>query len=287
MVFKRSPTQRDARQGSEATGPAGEDWTDAEAALSKLARVAADQKPPAQGSDFSAGPRMAAPSLDPAIRPADPGPPATDRPPFRRRASRSLARFLVPACMGVAATLVWQSYGGMANQVTTSSDPQRIPVLPEPVISSPAGRGINIEEPSPPDVSALASRAASAQAAAAGASSPDMAGLAAPSVAPRELQQLDTILRDLTALRQSVEQLAAGQEQMVREIARLQAAGQDLRRRIPPAPPVTAAPKPAPPVPRAAAALPPPAPLPPPPSAAPLPTVPPADAPPRPPLPLR
>jgi hypothetical protein len=300
MVFKRGPKERDAGQGSDVTVPARKDWTDAEAALSKLARVAADQKPQAQGSDFSAGPRMGAPSLeaarmtapslDAAIRPADPsGLPGSERPTLRRRASRSLARFLVPACLGVVATLVWQSYGGMAKQ-GIGSDQQRIPVLPESAISPPFGRVINFEEPNSSDAPARAARAGSAQAAAAGATSPDATLLTAPSVPPRELQQLDTIVRDLAALRQSVEQLAAGQEQMARDIAKLQSAGQDLRRGIPAAPPPTAARKPVPPVPpapQASAALPPPAPISPPPSAAPLPSVPSADAPPRPPLPLR
>jgi hypothetical protein len=56
--------------------------------------------------------------------------------------------------------------------------------------------------------------------------------------------------QDLAAVRQSVEQLAAGQEQMARDIAKLQTAGQDIRRRIsalPPAATTTATRKPVPP----------------------------------------
>jgi hypothetical protein len=54
---------------------------------------------------------------------------------------------------------------------------------------------------------------------------------------------------DLAAVRQSVEQLATGQEQMARDIAKLQTAGQDIRRRISALPPAaaTAARKPLPP----------------------------------------
>jgi hypothetical protein len=53
---------------------------------------------------------------------------------------------------------------------------------------------------------------------------------------------------DLAAVRQSVEQLAAGQEQMARDIAKLQTAGQDIRRRISVLPPAAAtAHKPVPP----------------------------------------
>jgi hypothetical protein len=53
---------------------------------------------------------------------------------------------------------------------------------------------------------------------------------------------------DLAAVRESVEQLAAGQEQIARDIAKLQMDGQDMRRRIPALPPAaTTARKPVPP----------------------------------------
>jgi hypothetical protein len=76
---------------------------------------------------------------------------------------------------------------------------------------------------------------------------------------------------------QNVEQLAAGQEQMARDIAKLQTAGQDIRRRIAALPPAAAnmARKP---VPRAQPALQS--------SAAPLPPAPP-EPPSRPPMPVR
>jgi hypothetical protein len=45
---------------------------------------------------------------------------------------------------------------------------------------------------------------------------------------------------DLAAVRESVEQLAAGQEQIARDIAKLQTDGQDMRRRIPALPPAAA-----------------------------------------------
>jgi hypothetical protein len=278
MVSKSSRTQGD--------GSAPRDWTDAEAALSKLARVSADQGAPAPGSDFSAGPRIGEPALDAARRPAEPSHPlATDRPSLRKRATRSLARFLVPACLGVAATLGWQSYGGMAKPGISG---ERQPVFPpsQPAMSLPSARSINFEEPGQGEAPATVPSAASGQAGATGATSPDRAGAGS-----TELQQLETILRDLGALRQSVEQLAAGQEQIARDIAKLQTAAPDLRRRIPtppPAPPAPVARKPAPPAPQASAALPPPAPISPPPSAAPPPPAQSAsDAPPRPPLPLR
>ncbi len=41
-----------------------------------------------------------------------------------KRASRGLARFLIIFCIGVAATLVWQSYGNAAREMIANSSPQ-------------------------------------------------------------------------------------------------------------------------------------------------------------------
>ncbi len=74
--------------------------------------------------------------------------------------------------------------------------------------------------------------------------------LGAARPASPDLQQLEAMARDRAAVRQSVEQLAAGQEQMARNMARLQAAEQDIRHRIlapPPQPAAAPARKPAPP----------------------------------------
>jgi type VI protein secretion system component VasK len=66
------------------------------------------------------------------------------------------------------------------------------------------------------------------------------------SWAPAERRQIET-MADLAALRQTVEQLAASQERLTREIARLQGEKPDKRmlRRVsaPPAPPVAAPPR--------------------------------------------
>jgi hypothetical protein len=64
----------------------------------------------------------------------------------------------------------------------------------------------------------------------------------APSIDPAEVHQ---IAMDLTALRQTVAQITAGQDQMAREVDRLQAADQEILVKIPeppPPPPIAAAP---------------------------------------------
>jgi hypothetical protein len=295
MDSKLSPAQADPHHYGDVVLLAPKDWTDAEEALSRLAHVASDRRRPTAGSDFSAGPRVTEPSLDATLRPADvnSNPLPTDRPSLGRRTSRNLARFLVTACIGVAATLAWQSYGGTAKQMIANSAPQLSWLLSLPAMNPPSGREIAVEQPSPPAVQASAPQAASAQAGAVAPTASEPAASTAPTAPSPDLQQLATMAHDLAAVRQSVEQLAAGQEQMARDIAKLQTAGQDIRRRISALPPAaaTTAHKPVPPpqpaLQSSVAPLPPAPPEPAPPSsAAPLPPAPP-EPPSRPPMPVR
>jgi hypothetical protein len=224
---------------------APKDWTDAEDALSKLAHVASDRRRPTAGHDFSAGPRVTEPSLDATLRPLDLNndPAPIDRPSPRRRTSHSIARFLAVACVGAAATLAWQSYGGSAKQMIANSAPQLSWLFSSPPATNPpSGSEIAAEQPSPPAIQASAPQAASAQAGADASKASETAASTVPTAAsPELLQQLETMTHELAAVRQSVEQLAAGQEQMAREIANLQRTGQDIRRRISALPPAAAA----------------------------------------------
>src|SRR5258708_529424 len=126
MDSKLSPAQADPHHDGDVVLLAPKDWTDAEEALSELAQVASDRRRPTARSDFSAGPRVTEPSLDATLRPAglDNDPLPTDQPSLGRRTSRRLVSFLVTACVGVAATLAWQSYGGTAKETIADSDPQ-------------------------------------------------------------------------------------------------------------------------------------------------------------------
>jgi hypothetical protein len=293
MDTKLSPVQADPRHDGDVVLLAPKDWTDAEEALSRLAHVASDRRRSPAGSGFSAGPRVTEPSLDATLRAIDLNndPLPTGRPAPGRRTSRNLARFLVTACVGVAATLAWQSYGGSAEQMIASSAPQLGWLLSLPATNPPSGREIAAEQPSPPAVLAATPPAASAQA---GAVAPTASeAVTAPTAPSSESQELATMAHDLAAVRQSVEQLAAGQEQMARDVAKLQTAGQDIRRRISALPPAaaTTARKPVPPPQTAlqssVAPLPPAPPEPAPPSsAAPLPPALP-QPPLRPPMPVR
>ena len=54
----------------------------------------------------------------------------------------------------------------------------------------------------------------------------------AAAVTPPELAQLDPMARDLAAMRRSLDQLAAKQEEMAQNVARLEAAEQDIKKKM-------------------------------------------------------
>ena len=131
-----------------------------------------------------------------------------------KQVSFALARFLITFCVGVAATLAWQSYGDAAREMIASSSPR---------------------------LGWLAPQAAPVAPTAFAAPSPDQ-------------EELKAISFGLAGVRQRVDQiaaqLAAGQEQMTRDIAnKLQAAEQDILDKLsapPPQPAAAPARKPAP-----------------------------------------
>jgi hypothetical protein len=275
MASTLSSTQAYPHHEGDVVPLAPKDWAGAEEALSRLAhnaaRNASDRPTCMTGSDFSAGLRVTEPPFEATLRPAavDNDQVPSDRPSLGRRAVRSFARFLLAVCIGVAATLAWQSYGEAAKQMIASWAPQLGWSSSLPVTNPSPGPEIAAKQPSPRAVQAAAADAAPAQPA-----SLDQIAPAAPS--PEAVQQL---ARDLATVREGVEQLTASQEQMAGNIAKLQAAEQDIRHKIS-APPPRPAPAPARkpvtslPPPQAAPQLsstPPPPALPPPPSRPPMP----------------
>jgi hypothetical protein len=144
---------------------------------------------------------------------------ATMRPSLGRRALRRLARWLIVFGIGAGTTLAWQSYGNTTRAMIANSSPQLGWLAPQtaPVV------------PTASDVVAPA-----------GAASPDVQQLAFGLAAVRQGVDL------LTA------QLAATQQQMARDIAKLQADEQEILHKLSATPPrPTAAPvqKPTPVVP--------------------------------------
>jgi len=145
--------------------------------------------PPEFSADLSTRP-----SLDAIIQ----------RPSLGKRASRGLTRFLIIFCIGVAATLAWQSYGDAAREMIANSSPQLSWLAPE--------------------------------------AAPDRLAPAPFATPSPELKQLKEMSLAFATVRQSVDQLAASQQQMADGIAKLTADQQQLLQKISAPPPRPAAP---------------------------------------------
>jgi hypothetical protein len=120
------------------------------------------------------------------------------QPPLGKRALRVLAPFVRTFCVVVAATLAWQSYGDAARQIVANSYPEFGWLAP--------GHTATVQKA--PDTIAPAGSAAR---------DPDQ-------------RQFDEVLRDLHAMRLTLDRIATGQELIARsidEIATSIAAGQE------------------------------------------------------------
>jgi hypothetical protein len=133
------------------------------------------------------------------------------RPSLVRRASRGFTRFVIACAIGVGGTLAWQSYGDEARQKITDAFPQYAWLVP----------------PAPSQAPPVAQGA------------PETVASAA---APSDLLQIKAISLGLANVQQTVDRLAAGQQQMAGDIARLQAAEQDILQKVSAPPPRPAAP---------------------------------------------
>jgi hypothetical protein len=135
---------------------------------------------------------------------------------IKRRRSRGFARYLVAICIGVAGTLAWQSYGDAAKQVIATRAPELgwSPEAKQEIASWTVGwmkPRAGLEKTAP---EAVASSKA----------------IPAPSGDPAQVQQ---IAQSLTALRETVERIAASQDQTSREMARVESAVAELILKFP------------------------------------------------------
>jgi hypothetical protein len=146
---------------------------------------------------------------------------ANDEPPSREGTTRGLARSVIAFYVGVAATLLWQSYGDEARQIIASLSPQLSWVAPQAAVA-----------PAVPDANEELTR------------SVDRIVAANQEQIARSVDRIVTASQEQIA--RSVAQLAADQEQMAREIIRLQAISQyGLYKIADPRPAPSPAPRPA------------------------------------------
>jgi hypothetical protein len=157
----------------------------------------------------------------------------------KRRGSRGFTRYLVAVLIGVAATLAWQSYGDAGKQVIATK-------APELGWSPEARKMITSWVPigwTKPPAGSEKQVVPVAQAA------PQNVAPKAPTTASLDPEQLQQITQSVATLRETVEQLTAGQDQMTRVIGRLESAVAELITKMPeppPRPPVAPARKPMP-----------------------------------------
>jgi hypothetical protein len=163
----------------------------------------------------------------------------------KKRSSRGFTRYLLAFCIGAAATLAWQSYGEAAKQMFAAKAPE-LGWSPE-TKRMIANLVKQLGWTKPPATSAVRPSALETpQAAPVAQTAPENVTPKAPAAPSIDPEQVHRMAMDLTALRQTVEQLAASQDQMVREIARLKAADGEILAKVtpapPPPPPIAAAP---------------------------------------------
>jgi len=194
-----------------------------------------------------------APRLDTTFRPAalgeGPGDARASSDPKSpgERPARSFTGLLVAACIGVTATIAWQSYGDAAIGLIAARAPQPIAALVLqllPNASPPAATAAASEPSSPAAAQPAMAEAAPAQPAPTAAqaqpappaqAAPENAAPATVALPPEVTRLLQSMAQDLATARQQIAELKAGQDQMARDVARV--AEQDARRRVSAAPP--------------------------------------------------
>jgi hypothetical protein len=124
--------------------------------------------------------------------------PQSERPRLGKRVLLALAA--ITFCIGVAATLAWQSRGDVAREAIASAFPRLGWLAPQ---AAPVAQNT-------PDIFVPAASAAP---------SPDQ-------------PQLTALPLDLDAVRQSIDQIAAGQEQMTRNVERIAASQEQMARTV-------------------------------------------------------
>ncbi len=157
---------------------------------------------PAQSEFYAGVSPVEAPAVSPADLKNDWSP--NGRRSLRKRALRTVYSLLITFCIGVAATLAWQSYGDAAREIIANAHPQLGWLVPqgEPVTQNAA----------------------------------DTVTVAGPAAPAFDQQQLNAMSTDIETVRQSIDRIVpgivAGQEQMARSIDRIATTQEQLTRTV-------------------------------------------------------
>jgi hypothetical protein len=159
------------------------------------------------------------------------GKPITDSPARAKPASRGFARYMLAICIGVAATLAWQSYGQVAKQIIATTAPG--------LGWSPKARQTIanwVEQLGWTKPLAVESKATPVT-----QTAPETVASKDPAASSLDPQQLQQMALDVAALRQSVEQVAASQTKMAATINNLLVTDMEIFLKIPTPPQPAAA----------------------------------------------
>lgn len=224
MASTRSSTQASPRVDGVNPTVAEDHFADVEQALARLVNTSYPPHPRVRGpaSERSADARASRSFGAAMLGAADLRPPIPrEQRSFGKRGT--LTRVAIAVCL-TSAIWAWRSYGGPARDIIATWAPPlglisaraSADQTPSPQTPDPAAE----QAPAPPAVETSTPAAKSASQAASIAQ-PATTVANEPVTATAERQQVEA--SDLAGLRQTVEQLAAGQEQLTREIAKLQA----------------------------------------------------------------
>jgi hypothetical protein len=174
-----------------------------------------------------------------------------DNPSAVRAAWRGFARYTLAICIGVTATLAWQCYGQATKQIIATRAPELgwSPEAKQTIASWVEELGWTKPQADAEIATARPSVPETAQAAAPVAqSAPDKVASKAPIAASLDPQQVRQIALDVAALRQTVEQVVAGQTKMAEDINNLLVTDMEIFLKIPtpPQPPAALSHKPTP-----------------------------------------
>jgi hypothetical protein len=174
------------------------------------------------------------------------GKPITDNPSRARPASRAFARYTLAICIGVAATVVWQSYGQATKRIIATGAPDLgwSPEAKQTIASWVEQLGWT-KLPTSPETTAAPETAQAATVAQTAPNKVATKTLVAPPLDPQQVQQISL---EVAALRQTVEQVAASQTKMAAEIDNLLVTDMEIFLKIPtpPQPPAASSRKPMP-----------------------------------------
>jgi len=149
---------------------------------------------------------------------------------MKRLGSRGgIARYLVAICIGVAATLAWQSYGEVPKQIIAAKAPELgWSRETKQMIASWVQHFGWTKPPAGPESAAVQPSMPKTQVATVAQTMPAAVVPKAPAAPSIDTEQVHQIAVDLAALGQTVDQLAASQDQMVHQIDTLQTSNQEI-----------------------------------------------------------